>query len=137
MAFWKKNKPSDGGVDPEVKREAVLKLITLILVTAGIFAVYRISVYFEVGFVFWVYLGAFAALIAAYIIYNRGLPSKVNADMLPDEWSYEEKTAFIENAAHRRRSSSWMLMLIMAFIFTFAFDLLELYALPYLEEILK
>jgi nitrate reductase NapE component len=133
-----KNKKKLSEEEQGVRRETVLKLITLILVTAGIFAVYRISVFYELGFVFWVYLVALTALVAVYIIYNRGMSSKgVSADMLPDEWSYEEKVAFIENVTLRRRRSSWMLMLIMAFIFTFAFDLLELYALPYLEEILK
>ena len=57
--------------------------------------------------------------------------------MLPDEWSYEEKSSFIEDMMRRRKKSSWMLMLIIAFIFTFAFEMLELYALPFIEEIIK
>ena len=135
----KSRPPIKAGEDEKrVKKETVVKLITLIVITAAVFGVYRASVYFELGFVFWAYLIAFSGFIAAYIIYNRGMPSGgVTADMLPDKWSYEEKNEFIENAKRRRKKSAWMLMLIIAFIFTFAFELLELFALPFLEELMK
>ena len=132
-----KNRLSDGE-EQKVKKQTVLKLIALILITGGVFALYRILISFDLIFIFWVYLAVFSAIIAAYIIYNRGLPSKEpTADMLPDEWSYAQKEAFIEDAARRRKNSAWMLMLIIAFIFTFAFEMLELYALPFIEEMLK
>ena len=132
-----KNRLSDGE-EQKVRKQAVLKLIALILITGGVFAVYRICISFDALFIFWIYLVAFSALIAAYIIYNRGLPSKgITADMLPDEWSYEKKVDFIEDATRRRKRSAWMLMLIIAFIFTFAFEMLELFALPFIEEMLK
>jgi len=128
-----------------VSREAVLKLITLILVTAGIFAVYRITLqvcvwnefkYFEL--VLGAYLVIFTAFIVAYIVYNRGMTRKnLTPEMLPDEWGYEKKLEYIEDGERRLRRSSWMLMVIIGFIFTFAFELLELYALPYLENLLS
>lgn len=135
----KRSNPVPGGGEDEnrVKRETVLKLITLITVVGGVFGVYRIAIYYELEFALWVYLIAFTAFIAAYIIYNRAMTRRgVTVDMLPDEWSYEEKVEFIEDGRRRLKKSSWMLMFIIAFIFTFAFDLLELYALPFLEELL-
>ena len=127
------------GEEKRVKKETVIKLLALILLTAGIFAVYRITMqfkYFEV--VFWTYLVSLTGLIVTYIIYNRAFQRKnITLDMLPDEWSYEEKCEFIEDGERRLKKSSWMLMLIIAFIFTFAFDMLELWVLPWLESILS
>ena len=127
------------GEEKRVKKETVIKLLALILLTAGIFAVYRITMqfkYFEV--VFWTYLVSLTGLIVTYIIYNRAFQRKnITLDMLPDEWSYEEKCEFIEDGERRLKRSSWMLMLIIAFIFTFAFDMLELWVLPWLESILS
>ena len=127
------------GEEKRVKKETVIKLLALILLTAGIFAVYRITMqfkYFEV--VFWTYLVSLTGLIVTYIIYNRAFQRKnITLDMLPDEWSYEEKCEFIEDGERRLKKSSWMLMFIIAFIFTFAFDMLELWVLPWLESILS
>ena len=136
----KRKKPVvSGSEEKRVKKETVIKLIALILLTAGVFAVYRITMqykYFEV--VFWTYLVSLTALIVTYIIYNRAFQRKnITVDMLPDEWSYEKKCEFIEDGERRLKSSSWMLMLIIAFIFTFAFDMLELWVLPWLESMLS
>ena len=126
-----------GEDDSRVKRETILKLITLITIVGGVFGIYRIAIYFEIELALWLYLIAFTSFIVAYIIYNRAMTRRgVTVDMLPDEWSYEEKVEFIEDGKQRLKKSSWMLMFIIAFIFTFAFDLLELYALPFLEELL-
>ncbi|MBQ8836398.1 MAG: hypothetical protein IJ002_02690 [Clostridia bacterium] len=124
--------------DKTVKKETVLKLITLILITAGVFAVYRIAMgytFFE--FVLPTYYIVLTVLILVYIIYNRGFARKrITMDMLPAEWSYEEKTEFIEDGKRRLKRSQWMLMLIIAFAFTLAFELLELYVLPWLENLI-
>ena len=126
-------------VDKSVKKATILKLLALILTTGGIFALYRVMMtlkYFEI--VFAVYLVALTALIAAYIIYNRAFARKnMTPDMLPDEWTLEEKQEFIEDGKRRLKRSSWMLMLIVGFIFTFAFDLFELYLIPWLDGILS
>lgn len=125
--------------DKKVKKETVLKLVSLILVSGGIFALYRIMMtfkYFE--FVFAAYLVAMTVFIAVYIIYNRAFARKnMTVDMLPDEWSDEEKREFIEDGKRRLKKSSWMLMFIIGFIFTFAFDLFELYFIPWLDGILS
>ncbi len=121
------------------KKAAVFKLVTLIFVTGGVFAVYRILMqykYFEI--VLGAYLVALTALLVGYIIYNRGMTRKsITVDMLPDDWSYERKIEYIEEAERRRKGSSWMLIFIFAFIFTFAFEMLELFVLPWLDKILS
>ncbi len=123
-----------------VSRAAIFKLVTLILVVGGVFALYRILITFEYvePVIFWVYLVGLTVLVATYILYNRGMMGKkITPDMLSDEMSHEQKEAFIEECDRRRKNSSWMLMFILAFIFTFAFDLLELFVLPWLDNILK
>ncbi|MBE6668324.1 MAG: hypothetical protein E7607_08470 [Ruminococcaceae bacterium] len=114
------------------KRKALGKMLMLVLVVAIIFGFYRAMLNFSFfKVVFWVYLAALPILIIAYFIYNKGMSAKgVTEDMLPDEWSDEEKTKFIEDGKQRLRKSSWMLMGIIGLLFTFSFDLIELFAVP-------
>ena len=120
------------------KRETVIKLTVLVLLTAVVFAFYRISMEYALFKVIMpAYYISLTGFIFAYIVYNRGFAKKnITADMLPDEWSYEEKTEFIEDGKRRIKKSSWMLMIILAISFTLVFELLELYALPWLEELI-
>ena len=122
-----------------VKKETVLKLLALILTSGGIFAFYRVMMtfkYFEI--VFGAYLVALTVFVAVYIIYNRAFARRnMTVEMLPDEWSSEEKLEFIEDGKRRLKKSSWMLMFIIGFIFTFAFDLFELYFIPWLDGMLS
>ena len=126
-------------VDKRVRKATILKLAALVLTTGGIFAFYRLMMtfrYFEIVFV--LYLVAMTAFIGAYIIYNRAFTRKnMTADMLPDEWTFEQKQEFIEDGKRRLKRSSWMLMFIIGFVFTFAFDLFELYFIPWLDGILS
>ena len=135
----RKNISGSEKIDKRVKKETILKLVALVLTAGGIFAFYRIMMnyrYFEVVFV--TYLVAMTALIGAYIIYNRAFARKnMTVDMLPDEWTLEQKQEFIEDGKRRLKRSSWMLMLIIGFVFTFAFDLFELYFIPWLDGILS
>lgn len=134
-----KNIESVADRDKAVKRETVIKLVALILITAVIFAVYRISIEYPIiVFLMPAYYIVLTVLIVVYIIYNRGFARKnMTVDMLPDEWSDDEKTEFIEDGKRRIKRSSWMLMLIMGFGFTLFFDLLELIVLPWLENLLR
>ncbi len=128
------------GEKKRVSKDAVFKLLTLIFITGGIFALYRILITFPLvePVIFWVYLVGLTVCVAAYILYNRGMTGKrITHDMLPDDMSYEQKEEFIEECERRRKRSSWMLMFILAFVFTFAFDLLEFFVLPWLDSILK
>ena len=84
------------------------KLLLLVLVVAVIFGFYRVSLSFSFfKVVLWVYLAALPIFILAYYIYNKGMSIKgVTEDMLPDEWSDEEKRKFIEDGKQRLRKSS-------------------------------
>ena len=136
MAKKRKNTRRKVEETPKAKktfnRRDLGKLLLLVLVVAVIFGFYRVSLGF--GFfkvVLWVYLAALPAFIIAYYIYNKGMSVKgVTEDMLPDEWSDEEKTKFIEDGKQRLRKSSWMLMIIVGLLLTFSVDLIELFALP-------
>ena len=116
----------------EKGRATVLRLMTLILVTMTVFAVYRFflgRLYFEITL--GIYMVLATVLILIYVIYNRGLSRRrLTEDMLPADWSEEQKWEFLADGERRLRRSSWMLIPIFAFLFTFAFDLLELFILP-------
>lgn len=139
-----KSKPSVSPEEAAAKKRAIVKLITLILVSAAVFAVYRIALVVNqetvpvFPIVLTAYIVIFTALIAAYLIYNRGMSRKnVTVEMLPDDWSLEKKEEYVEDGNRRLKKSSWMLILILAFTFTFAFDMFELFILPFLNDLLK
>jgi hypothetical protein len=116
----------------EKGRATVLRLMALILVTMTVFAVYRFflgRLYFEITL--GIYMVLATVLILSYVIYNRGLSRRrLTEDMLPADWSEEQKREFFADGERRLRRSRWMLIPIFAFLFTFAFDLLELFILP-------
>ena len=59
------------------------------------------------------YMAILTVLMLVYIIYNRGFSRKgVTVEMLPDEWSDEQKQSFIEDGELRIRRSKWMLVLM-------------------------
>ncbi len=73
-----------------------------------------------------------------YVIYNRGFSRKgLTPEMLPSEWSYEKKCAFIEDGKRRIEKSKWMLTIIFPIIVIYAFELFNIYLMPMLENILK
>ena len=52
-------------------------------------------------------------------------------EMLPAEWSEEQKTEFIEDGKRRLKKSRWMIVPIFAFLITFGVDALELFVFPF------
>ena len=107
----------------------------LIGVTAGIFVLYRTlmeTLSFEAfRVVLIVYMVIAAASTLFYVIYNRGMSRKgVTPDMLPDDWSEEQKREFIEDGKARLKRSRHLLIVIFAFFFTFVIDIIELVAIP-------
>ena len=122
----------------KLTKDNALRLLALIAVTMLIFCTYRFMLgfyYFEI--VLGIYMAVAAAVIFGYVIYNRGFSRRgVTKEMLPDTMTDEEKTEFIEDAERRLRKSRPLLVLIIAFVFTFVVDILELYALPLIQEML-
>lgn len=106
------------------------KLALIIVInTIIIFGFYRLMLnffYFEI--VMGVYLVITAVFVFAYFIYNRGMTRRhITLEMLPEEWSDEQKVAYIASGEERLRKSKWMLTVIFPLILTFMFDFIELY----------
>ena len=135
------NKKTYTPEEKAARKVVVIRLIILILVSAALFAVYRVAMILPhpvFPIVLTTYVVAFTAVIVAYLIYNRCMVRRnVTVEMLPDDWSDEKKTEYVEDGKRRLKRSSWMLMLILAFTFTFVFEMFELYVLPFLDSILE
>lgn len=110
----------------------------VVAATALIFGFYRVMLGFPAfRYVMPIYMIAATVLILTYVIYNRGFSRKgVTAEMLPSEWSEEQKTEYIADGVRRMHRSRWLLIPIIAFLFTFGYEAMELYVLPFLQEIL-
>jgi multisubunit Na+/H+ antiporter MnhB subunit len=119
----------------KLSKKNVITLCATVAVALLLLAFYYFSMNFEFfRFVMWGYMIALAALVIAYIIYNKGMYLKgVTEEMLPDEMSLEEKRALIDGAKRRLERSKWMIMLIIGFIFTFAVEAVLLFVLPWIE----
>ncbi len=83
------------------------------------------------------YFVAFAVVLLAYLIYNRGFVNKdVTVDMLPMDWSEERKQAFVEDNRMRAEKSRWMVTLIIPFATVFLVDSFYLFVWdPYIAPI--
>ncbi len=130
MAFDRKT-----GKDTEnrsVEKRAVTRLLILVALTAALFAVYKLFTgYFGFDYIFFIYFGLELLFIVVYLCYNRGLSLKgVTKDMLPDTMSDTEKEKLLSGAEMRLKRSAWMLIVIIALLFTLIFDMIELYVIP-------
>ena len=123
----------------KLSKKHVITLCAIVIVALLLLAIYYFSMNFEFfRFVMWGYMIALAALVLAYIIYNKGMYLKgVTEEMLPDEMSLEEKRALIDGAKRRLEKSKWMLVLIVGFIVTFAVEAVYLFVLPWIEGMLR
>ena len=114
-------------------------LLLVVAVTVAVFAFYRVMLrfpYFQ--YVMYAYMLLAAALILTYVIYNRGFSRKgVTAEMLPPEWSDAEREAYVADGQRRMRKSRWMLIPIIAFVFTFGYEAIELYVLPLFQGMFR
>ena len=118
--------------DKKPSRTGMVLLATLIVASVVIFGIYRLLInyyYFELVII--AYMVIETVFVAVYVIYNRGFSRRgVTREMLPSDWSEEEKDSFIDSGKQRMRKSRWMLIFIFAFMFTFAMDIIELFVLP-------
>ena len=118
--------------EKKVGKRAVAKLLSLVALSAVLLGVYKLFIeLFNFEYIFFIYLGAELVLVVIYLFYNRGLSLKgVTKDMLPDTMSDSEKEKLLSSAERRLKRSSFMLIPIIAIIFTLIFDTVELYILP-------
>ena len=102
-------------------------LAILALNTVLLFALYRVAVslgYFV--YVFPIYGAALIGLLAAYLIYNRGLiPQRLTREQLPADWTEKQKDEFIADAARRIHRSKWMLTVIFPLCIVFAYEVID------------
>ena len=119
---------------PDTK--VVITLILLVLVTIAVFLFYRVMMnfpHFEIVLIAYMVLSV--AFVVAYLIYNRGMTRRgVTPEMLPEDWSDEQKIEFIEDGIRRQKKSRWMIFPIFALLFTFAIDAMELFVIPFFTE---
>ena len=74
------------------------------------------------------YLTVLTVLIFVYIIYNRGFSRKgVTEEMLPMDWTPEQKREFIESGEKRLQKSKWILVFIISIFFTFVVEVFVLF----------
>ena len=105
-----------------------------------IFGLYRIIVQLvdngklgEVWFsvMMWAFMIAASTLFIAIVVLQRGFSGKpVSADELPDTMSIDEKRAYCESDARRKRAAKYLMMPFVAILFVFMFEVVEIYYLP-------
>ena len=112
-------------------KSALIKLLLLVGATVTALVIYRFFMNRpEFYIVFGIYALIAAASIVGYVIYNRGFSRNgVTYEMLPDEWSEEEKNAFLNDTKLRAKRSYWLLIVAFAFLFTFAYDAFDLFVI--------
>ena len=117
------------------KRTLVL-LFSLIASCAAIYGLYRVLIAnVNPEAVLLSYMVIATAIVLWYVIYNRGFSRKsITPEMLPDSWSAEKKTEFIEDGKYRLMKSKPLLILVIAFFFTFAAEAVELIVIPFFAD---
>ena len=137
----KRRKKKTVEVAPSTKkplsRTAIYRILALVALTIVLLVVYRFLMntpYFLIVMVAYMVVGAAALL--GYAIYNRGFSRRgLTIEMLPDEWSDEQKQEFLADGERRMQRSSWLLIVVFAVFFSFAVDLMELYVIPTISGI--
>ena len=116
--------------------KAVRRLILLVLVTLVVYLFYRVMMNFSYFKIVMITYGVLSVgVTAAYLIYNRGTTLRgIKREMLPDDWSEEKKTEFLEEGERRQKKSRWMIIPIFAFFFTAAWDAIELFVIPFFTD---
>ena len=119
----------------DADKKSVKKKIIYLLSTVGLAAFFcsfyycsmRVpGIFFPVVMVS--YMIVLTVLMVVYIVYNRGFSRKgVTEEMLPAEWTQEQKFEFIESGKVRLQRSKWILVFIIAILFTFIVEAFVLF----------
>ena len=138
MGFFKKK---NGSVkedrplldDPkEQERAEKHRYIKIVLInTIIVYGLYVILINlfpFAYPVIFLIYFSALAISSFGYVFYNRGFTRKnLTMEMLPLEWSEQEKTEYIEDGKRRLKKSKWCIAVIFPLVFTFFIELFYLF----------
>ena len=135
--FKKQESSRDSSADKQVARANTRRLIATVAVTLVVLLIYRLMMntpYFYAVFI--AYLVLAAAAVLGYVIYNRGFSRRgLTVDMLPPEWDEQKKREYIEDGEIRLKRSRNLLIIVIAFGFTFAIDVIELFTIPLIMEL--
>lgn len=115
------------------KKPFNFKLLIALVLSCGLaYTVYKILIGYYPQITMIAYMAIATVLIFWYVIYNRGFSRKgITADMLPQSWDDDKKTEFLESAERRLKGSKPLLVAIIAFIFTFFMEIMELMVIPF------
>ena len=103
------------------------------IIPAGVITPYPITLGQIVYIVYWL---AFAVFLITYIIYNRGFRTKgITAEMLPENWTAEQKEEYIAEGKKRLEESSWMLSVLIPLLVTIAVDAIYLFTWPMVQSL--
>ena len=106
------------------------------------YAVYRTLIFLaersENAFPSFIVMVVYAVLllgfVLAYLIYNRFLYRKnVTIEQLPDDWTLEQKQAFLADGEERLAKSKWMMTIIFPLVLTFFLDALDLFIFDFFK----
>ena len=113
---------------PEQMRRAKRTMLLLIANTMLSIVLYFACAFSGFPAIMFVYIGAAAALLVAYLIYNEGFSLRgVTPEMLPDTLSEQQKRDKLDRAKARYEASRWMMTLIIPLIFAVIVDALYLF----------
>lgn len=127
----------------EKKRSDRRYAILLAVNTLLFFTLYRVLLFYaeRTDNTFWSFLVmvTYMALLLgfglAYLIYNRFLYRKgITPDQLPEEWSAEQKCAFLADGERRLRRSRWMMLILIPLLVTFMIDTFDLFILDLIRR---
>ena len=115
-------------LSPAARQLAVSLVINSLLVMFVYYGALALNIPIIAQVVTVAYMVIFGGFLIAYIAYNRAFSRKdVTADMLPDDWTDEQKLAYINDGKLRAEKSRWMLSVIIPFLVTFIADTLYLF----------
>lgn len=128
MASKKKKRNNKASVTKKTKKPfPIKKAVKLVGITAAAFTVYQLMLKLEHLWIVHVYWITLALLAMAYIAINRGCFTIATEDMLPEEWSLDEKRSFIAKQVERRKKSEFLLYLLLGIMLTLIFDTVYLF----------
>lgn len=126
-------------LSPAARQLAVSLVINSLLVMFVYYGALALNIPIIAHLVTVAYMVIFGGFLIAYIAYNRAFSRKdVTADMLPDDWTDEQKQNYINDGKIRAEKSRWMLSVIIPFLVTFIADTLYLFVWTgFLENFFK
>lgn len=112
----------------------------LLLAIISVFSIVVFEMLKELGF----YLAAIITYSLAtlgfatyYICYNRGVLRTIKREDIPSSFSDAEKDAFLSEQSKRREKSKWAIFILFPLIMAFAYEILSIYFLNNLIDLIK